>query len=57
VIRSSHSISVTCRVKSTAWSKFRGGYGYHRWWGQAEAMAGGASSEDVQKMLSTLTTE
>jgi hypothetical protein len=57
VIRSFDSISVTCRVKSAAWSKFRGGSGYHRWWGHAEAMAGGASSEDVQKMLSALTTE
>jgi hypothetical protein len=56
VIDSFHSISVTCRVKSAAWSRFYRGPGTH-WWGLAEPMPGGASGDDVQKMLSALNAE
>ncbi|MBC6457732.1 hypothetical protein [Actinomadura sp. HBU206391] len=53
-VTSLSSINVTCRVKSAAWTSFRGGTGLRRWWGRAEAMASGATSTEIQTMLSGL---
>ena len=53
-VTSYDSIDVSCRVTGAAWTKFRGGSGYRRWWGHAEAMPNGATDTEIQTMLSGL---
>jgi hypothetical protein len=48
---------VTCRVSGSAWSAFWSDSAIRRWWGHAEAMAGGATDRDIQAMLSGLDSE
>lgn len=56
-VTSAASVRVSCRVTSAAWSRFRGGSGFRRWWAHAEAMPGGAADRDIQTMLNGLDSE
>jgi hypothetical protein len=51
------AIRVTCRVSSRAWSTFWNDSTVRRWWGHAEAMAGGATDRDIRTMLGGLSSE